>query len=126
MVAPTRLYSPDEVTQRIVLLRAIMADALQAYRDLAWYGRRRKRAKSARRIRTIDAMIARCEGDLERYQNEVRLVGGVITDLDSGEVTFSAWLKGDGAYIVWLPNDRWASWWRPRGDPALRTLPPGG
>ncbi len=110
--AVRRLFTIDEANQRIPLVRAIVQDIVDMYRDLS---ERRERLENVKRIRgqsqtgrmyseeldQIEADIERDEEKLMGYVHELSDLGVELKDPRSGLIDFAAQLDERVVYLCW-------------------------
>lgn len=110
--AVRRLFTIDEANQRIPLVRAIVQDIVDMYRDLS---ERRERLENVKRIRgqsqtgrmyseeldQIEADVERDEEKLMGFVQELSDLGVELKDPRTGLIDFPAQLDDRVVYLCW-------------------------
>ncbi|MFQ5654485.1 MAG: DUF2203 family protein [Planctomycetota bacterium] len=127
----------DEVNARVPLLRRIVRDA-----NGAWLRREDVRA---RRLGSSGPADRRDSGEapsdlgleeldlteeLRSYEREIRQLGGILSDPESGTVDFFSLLRGRLVFLTWRLGDERVAYWREIGGGVSDRKPlpedPGG
>ena len=111
--APEGLSSPDEVLKRVPLLERVVRDVIDRY------GSRRKSKERLEELVVISRQFSSCEiqetinnlrrqigeydQDMDSYDKEVRLLGGILRDARRGLVYFYSEKEGRRIFLVWDP-----------------------
>lgn len=116
------MLTVPEVNARLPLARSILRDVLELHRDLEW---RMERLRSLReRYPATDAStvyeqeVEQSEREVLRDQErfdellqELRQIGGIVTDPSSGVVDFAGMLDGRRVMFCWKQDESMVTHW---------------
>lgn len=116
------MLTPAEVNARLPLVRSIVRDAVELHRDLQWRSDRlqslRERYPATEDDSIYEQEVTQYEQELSadqiRFEGlllELRQIGGVLTDPQSGTVDFAGLLDGRRVMYCWQSDEREVSHW---------------
>ena len=117
------LLSVEDVNSRLPLVRCIMADVVDLYRDLQL---RRKRLQSLRErypssppgdsiyeqeVVQMEDELARDEIRMEGFEKELQQIGGSLSDPERGAVDFIGEISGERVKYCWCLGESELAYW---------------
>jgi hypothetical protein len=113
--------NPQQANARLPLVKAIVKDAMERWRELAELRRRLADAVpepgAPRRPEATDALGAleregdRLEGELRGYVREIEELGAEVKDLELGLVDFPMRLGGRTVLLCWKAGEAEVRFW---------------
>lgn len=135
------LFTVDEANQVLPLIRSIVRDIVDDFRELRAAGRERRALEvetagsvgAERYIEELKDKVNEYSARIERYLRELSDLGLEVRDLELGLVDFPSLIDGEPAYLSWRLGEEHVCWWHPAdkgfsdrtpvAEPALE-LPP--
>ena len=115
------LFMVEEANHLLPLVRSIVRDVVNDFRDLRAAGRERRAlevetagGRSAHRhIEALKDKVNEYSGRIEAYLRELSDLGLEVRDLELGLVDFPSLVDGEPAYLSWRLGEDVVSWWHP-------------
>jgi len=121
--APRKHFTIEEANHALPLVRAIVADIVRQYHEIAERKERLAQIQKSRRSKAragdlYSEEVAQVEEDLEKdigvlqgYVEELEGLGVEIKDLGKGLVDFRSLIEGREVYLCWLLGEEEVSHW---------------
>lgn len=115
------LYGPEEANRALPLVRSIVCDMVDEFRQLRTYGRERRSLEVAssgseneqRRLGQLKEEILLLSERIERYLEELLDLGLEVRDLELGLVDFPTLVDGAPAFLSWRLGESDVAHWHP-------------
>jgi hypothetical protein len=115
------LFTVEEANQVLPLVRSVVRDVVNDFRELRNAGRERRAlevetAGNRQAQRHIDALkdkVDQYSARIEGYLRELSDLGLEVRDLELGLVDFPSLIDGEPAYLSWRLGEDDVSWWHP-------------
>ena len=119
--ATRTLFSVDEANQVLPLIRSIVRDVVDDFRELRAAGRERRALEvetagsscAERYIEELKDKVNEYSARIERYLRELSDLGLEVRDLELGLVDFPSLIDGEPAYLSWRLGEEKVCWWHP-------------
>ena len=124
------LYGPTEANRTLPLVRSIVRDMVDEFRELRTLGRERRSLEIAGAREEEDGTLRSLKGEIhclssriEGYLAELADLGLEVRDLELGLVDFPALVQGEPAYLSWRLGEQDVAHWYP-ADSGFRDRSP--
>ncbi|MDA1195232.1 MAG: DUF2203 domain-containing protein [Planctomycetota bacterium] len=115
------LFSVDEANQILPLVRSIVRDVVNDFRELRAAGRERRAMEvetagghsAHQHIEALKDKVDVYSARIESYLRELGDLGLEVRDLELGLVDFPSLIDGEPAYLSWRLGEEDVSWWHP-------------
>lgn len=115
------LFTVEEANQVLPLVRSIVRDVVDDFRELRGAGRERRALEvesagnrsAARHIEVLKDKVGTYSMRIEGYLRELSDLGLEVRDLELGLVDFPTLIDGEPAYLSWRLGEDDVSWWHP-------------
>ena len=115
------LFTVEEANQVLPLVRSIVRDVVNDFRELRNAGRERRALEvesagsrgAARLIEELKDKVNEYSARIEGYLRELSDLGLEVRDLELGLVDFPSLIDGEPAYLSWRLGEEDVSWWHP-------------
>ena len=115
------LFTVEEANQVLPLVRSIVRDVVNDFRELRGAGRERRALEvesagsraAARHIEALKDKVNEYSARIEGYLRELSDLGLEVRDLELGLVDFPSLIDGEPAYLSWRLGEEDVSWWHP-------------
>ena len=115
------LFTVEEANQVLPLVRSIVRDVVNDFRELRNAGRERRALEvesagsrsAARHIESLKDKVNEFSARIEGYLRELSDLGLEVRDLELGLVDFPSLIDGEPAYLSWRLGEEDVSWWHP-------------
>ncbi len=115
------LFTVDEANQVLPLVRSIVRDVVNDFRELRNAGRERRALEvetaghrgAQRHIELLKDKVNEYSARIESYLRELSDLGLEVRDLELGLVDFPSLIDGEPAYLSWRLGEEDVSWWHP-------------
>lgn len=115
------LFTVEEANQVLPLVRSIVRDVVNDFRELRNAGRERRALEvesagnraAERYIESLKDKVNEYSARIEGYLRELSDLGLEVRDLELGLVDFPSLIDGEPAYLSWRLGEEDVSWWHP-------------
>jgi len=115
------LFTVDEANQILPLVRSIVRDVVNDFRELRGAGRERRALEvetsgsrgAQQHIEELKEKVSGFSARIESYLRELSDLGLEVRDLELGLVDFPTLIDGEPAYLSWRLGETKVSWWHP-------------
>ena len=115
------LFTVEEANQVLPLVRSIVRDVVDDFRELRGAGRERRALEvetagspgAERYIEELKDKVNEYSSRIESYLRELSDLGLEVRDLELGLVDFPALIEGEPAYLSWRLGEDQVCWWHP-------------
>lgn len=108
------LFTPDLADRALPYVRRVVEDLVRDHARWRAAVRESASAPSGVVAGVARRTAARLVTDVQRYLDELQLLGVVCREPEEGRVDFPAFVEGTAAWLCWEPGDAQVAWWRPR------------
>ena len=123
IVAEETVLTIEAVNQRLPLVRTIVRDIMELYRDITV---RKQRLSSLRErhpvsgtddsvyeqeVLQMEAELPHDEQRLDEFAQELHQIGGTLTDAQSGTVDFPGDMDGERVWLCWRSDEPEVLYW---------------
>lgn len=121
---PKRYFTVEEANRRLPLVRAIVGDIMQLYRDVHERKERLSRVRQlpgahsrddesvyGEEVRQIEEELEKDITRLEEFADELRELGVELKDPLIGLIDFPARMDGRDVYLCWQHGEDEIAWW---------------
>jgi hypothetical protein len=115
------LFTVEEANQVLPLVRSVVRDVVNDFRELRNAGRERRalevetagNRQAQRHIDGLKDKVDQYSARIESYLRELSDLGLEVRDLELGLVDFPSLIDGEPAYLSWRLGEDDVSWWHP-------------
>lgn len=115
------LFTVEEANQVLPLVRSIVRNVVDDFRELRNAGRERRalevesagRKGVERYIESLKDKVNEFSARIEGYLRELSDLGLEVRDLELGLVDFPSLIDGEPAYLSWRLGEDLVCWWHP-------------
>lgn len=115
------LFTVEESNQVLPLVRSIVRDVVNDFRELRGAGRERRALEvetagnrdAQLHIEALKDKVSGYSARIEGYLRELSDLGLEVRDLELGLVDFPTLIDGEPAYLSWRLGEDDVSWWHP-------------